>query len=95
MLTHEKICNAIASLADQYSLTRASYFGSYANGLATEKSDLDLLVEFTRPSVSVWHISGLKLDLQDILHTKIDVVHAPIPEDSYLIIDKTVLAYEN
>ena len=95
MLTHQQICQAINSVAKDYSLTRAFYFGSYAEGKATENSDLDLLVEFARPSIPVWDLSGLKLDLQDILNTKVDIVHAPIPKDSILEVNKTVLAYEH
>ena len=36
-------------LAKTYGLKRIGLFGSYATGLAHEKSDIDLLVEFERP----------------------------------------------
>jgi predicted nucleotidyltransferase len=78
-----------------YSLTKVSYFGSCAEGRATEKSDLDLLVKFVRPSVSVLKIVGLKQDLEEKLNISVDVIRAPIPPDSFLEIGKTIVAYEN
>ena len=95
LLTHEEICNTIKEIADEFSLTKVLYFGSYANGKATEKSDLDLLVEFTEENVSILRIIKMKHTLEEILKIPVDVIHAPIPKDSYLEIEKTVVAYEN
>lgn len=36
-------------LADQYGVKRIGLFGSYAKGVPTEASDIDLVVEFERP----------------------------------------------
>ena len=94
-LKHQDICDAISKAASGYPLTKVSYFGSYAEGGATDKSDLDLLVEFDRPSVPIWTICNLKVDLEELLGVKVDLVHAPIPEGSYLVINKSVVAYEN
>jgi predicted nucleotidyltransferase len=94
MLSHEEICNAVSKVANEFALTKASYFGSYAEGKATETSDLDLLVEFDRPSVSVWAIAGLKYSLEDQLHVPVDVIHAPLPKGSVIETGKTVVVYE-
>jgi predicted nucleotidyltransferase len=94
MLTHETICQAISKLAPRYFLAKASYFGSYAEGKATEKSDLDLLVQFTKRAVGVLHIIGLSQDLEEMLSVPVEIVREPIAEDSFLVIGKTVLAYE-
>jgi len=94
MLTHEKICSTIKKVAGEYSLTKVEYFGSYAEGRATEKSDLDLLVEFAAPNVSVIKQVGLKHRLEEMLDTPVDLVHAPVPEESMLEIGRTVVAYE-
>jgi len=75
-------------------LTKVSYFGSYANGRATEKSDLDLLVEFADKDVSVLEIIGLKQSVEEILKIPVDVIHAPIPANSLLEVGGTVVAYE-
>ena len=59
MLTHEQIVQAVAKAATEFPLTKVSYFGSYADGKATEESDLDLLVEFGDDG---------SLSLLDIIH---------------------------
>jgi len=93
MLTHEQIVRAVEKAATKFPLTKVSYFGSYADGNATEESDLDVLVEFTTDAVSLLKIVGLKHNLEDELNVKVDVLHAPIPEKAMLIIKKTVPVY--
>ena len=95
MLTHERIVEAVAKRAEQFSLKTVSYFGSYADGNATEESDLDLLVEFANPpDVSLFTIFGLQEDLENELNISVDVVAIPIPEKSYIKIGNTVAAYQ-
>lgn len=94
MLTIPMIKNFIAEIADKYELTKVELFGSYAKGKATEDSDLDLLVEFTTPAVSLIRIISLKYELEDRFQMKVDVVHGPVSMDSLLIIDKVVTIYE-
>ncbi len=48
-------------------------FGSMARGDAGPDSDVDILVEL-EPKRSLLDLSGLLLDLQDLLHRKVDVV---------------------
>ena len=94
MLTHEIIVEAVAKTAMRFSLKKVSYFGSYANGGATEQSDLDLLVEFVRPHVSLLTIADLKYDLEEKLNVPVDVIHAPLPQGAIIEIGKTVPVYE-
>ena len=94
MLTHEKIVEAVSKTVTQFSLKKVSYFGSYADGAATEQSDLDLLVEFARPDVSLWTIADLKHRLEDHLNVSVDVIHAPLPQGTLVKIGKTVAVYE-
>jgi len=94
MLTHDEICKAVSKFANEFLLAKVSYFGSYAEGRATKGSDLDLLVEFDRPNVSLWTIAGLKFSLEDELRVPVDVIHAPLPEDAIIEIGKIVVAYE-
>jgi len=94
LLTHKEICDAVRQVADEYSLIKVSYFGSYADGRATRESDLDLLVEFIEEDVSVWTLCGLGISLGKLLKIPVDVIHVPIPEDSILNIKNTVSAYE-
>jgi len=70
-----------------------SYFGSYADERATSESDLDLLIEFQKPRISLFMLSALKLDLEDLLNVSVDVIHAPLPKDSLLEVKEMVLVY--
>jgi predicted nucleotidyltransferase len=90
MLTHEIIVNAALRAAREFPLTKMSYFGSYADGKATEESDLDVLVEFTKPAVSILTIIRLKHFLEEELKKSVDVIHAPIPDGAVIEIEKTV-----
>jgi len=90
MLTHERISETITKVQKDFSLRKVDYFGSYAEGNATENSDLDLLVEFKEPVVSILKVIGLKQYLEDELNIPVDVIHAPIPPSAIIEIGKLV-----
>ena len=94
MPTEETIRNVLRDLQSTYSLRKAHIFGSYADGRATSQSDLDLLVEFDRPSVSLITLNELKYDLEEQLGVSVDVLHAPLPHDAMIIPTKVVPLYE-
>ena len=48
-------------------------FGSFARGTATEKSDVDLLVN-AEPGRSMLDVIGLWLDLEELLGCKVDLI---------------------
>ena len=84
MPTMENIRSVINGLKSTYDLCSVHVFGSYAEGRATPQSDLDLLVEFGQPSVSLIRLSALKCDLEDELGLPVDVIHTPLPADSMI-----------
>ena len=97
MLTHEQIVQAVAKAATKFPLTKVSYFGSYADGKATEESDLDLFVEFGDDgTLGLLDIIRLKHTLEDDLGINVDIVETPLTEKAQkrLIIRKTVPVYE-
>jgi len=97
MLTHDQIVRAVAKAATKFPLTKVLYFGSYADGKATEESDLDLLVEFGDDgSLTLLDILDFKHNLEDDLGIKVDVVETPLTEKAqkFLIIRKVVPVYE-
>lgn len=59
-------------LADKFNVSRIGYFGSYATGDQTEKSDLDLLVEFSKPIG--WEFFTLEKFLEKELGLNVDLV---------------------
>jgi hypothetical protein len=64
---------AIRRLARRHGATRLRVFGSHASGRATNKSDLDLLVELA-PDKDLLDLIGLKLDLEELLGCRVDAV---------------------
>lgn len=52
---------------------RAALFGSFARGDMDQHSDVDLLVELA-PGMSLLDLSGLKVELQETLERKVDLV---------------------
>ncbi len=93
MLTLNQIAEAARTAAEEYPVTRIDLFGSYANGTNTKDSDVDLLVEFESQYVSLLVLSGLKIRLEELLNTPVDIVHYPAPEGSVLEIEKVVPIY--
>jgi predicted nucleotidyltransferase len=90
MLTHERIVEATKKAAKEFPLTKVSYFGSYAEGRATDESDLNLLVEFEEPSISILTLIRLKRYLEEALAKPVDVIHAPLPQGSIIEVGRTV-----
>jgi uncharacterized protein len=76
MDTAERVKNnrtEILRLAREHGARNVRLFGSIARGDATPESDVDILVEL-EPGRNLLDLSGLLLDLQDLLDCKVDVV---------------------
>ncbi|MBD1209173.1 MAG: nucleotidyltransferase family protein [Ignavibacteria bacterium] len=58
-------------LCDTFFVRRLAVFGSVASGMECEDSDIDMLVEFTRPVG--WEIFDLNDYLEQLLQRKIDL----------------------
>jgi len=93
VLRIEDIKSAVEKIAKEFDLVRVTLFGSYANGNATSESDIDLLVEFTEPDVSLFQIIRVQLKMEELTGKEVDVIHAPIPPESIIEIDKEILLY--
>ncbi len=59
-------------LTDKFHVKNIGYFGSYSQEQQTENSDLDILVEFTKPIG--WEFFTLEKYLEQILGMKVDLV---------------------
>ncbi len=93
MRSLNEIRSAVRAAAPLYSVKRAELFGSYANGTASEKSDVDLLVEFAESPVSLFDICGLQETLSEMLQLDVDVVESPLRADSDLAIERRLCVY--
>ncbi|OGS45241.1 MAG: nucleotidyltransferase [Elusimicrobia bacterium RIFOXYD2_FULL_34_15] len=59
-------------LKSKYGVKEIGIFGSYARGEASKKSDIDILVNFSRP-IGLAFVN-LSFYLNKILHKKVDLV---------------------
>ena len=69
----EKIKEIILPVLKKYKVKRASLFGSIVRGEYTEKSDIDILVEFEGKK-SLLDLAGLKVELEEKLKRRVDVL---------------------
>lgn len=67
-----KLKNLKPFLSDRFSVERIGYFGSYSRDEQTEKSDIDILVEFRKPIG--WEFFDLQEFLENELKIKVDLV---------------------
>ncbi|OIO19895.1 MAG: hypothetical protein AUJ23_01065 [Candidatus Magasanikbacteria bacterium CG1_02_32_51] len=75
MKLSKKDLQKIIKILKQHEVKSAGLFGSYARGEATKKSDIDFLIEFNNKNTkSLLDIVALKLDLEDNLKKKCDIV---------------------
>jgi len=76
MLSRTEIENKLQEikplLAEKFHVSKIGYFGSSANGEQTSKSDLDLLVEFSKPIG--WGFFTLERFLEQELGLPVDLV---------------------
>ena len=93
MLTIGQIAEGVSIASREYPLRKVELFGSYATGRNTPESDVDLLVEFSQPRVSLLTLSALKLRMEDLLGTRVDIVHSPLPEGAMLEINRRIPIY--
>ena len=63
----------VHDIADGYGVKNIRVFGSFAHGNQRKSSDIDLLIDLPKDA-SLLDLVGLKLDLEDALHRKVDVV---------------------
>jgi predicted nucleotidyltransferase len=63
----------ITEIAARHGVERILVFGSAARGESRPDSDLDLLIT-TGPRISPWFPAGLIVDLEALLHRRVQVV---------------------
>ena len=83
-------------IAKQYGVKRLYLFGSYAKGEATEKSDVDILIEKGMP-MPLLKLSGMRQSLMEALNLPVDLVTTAGIETQFeqAIADTEVLLYED
>jgi uncharacterized protein len=94
MLSIFTIQEAIKKVAPEYPIKTVTVFGSYAEGTANNDSDVDVLVEFIVPAVSLLTLASLKHRLENELNISVDAIHGPLSKDSMITLGKVVPVYE-
>ena len=72
-LYRTKLHEILPELKDQYNVSYIGLFGSYIRGDHTTKSDLDVLVEFSK-TPTIFRFVHLENYLSDYLGIKVDLV---------------------
>ncbi len=81
--TTEQIRRITAPIAATYGIKSMSLFGSYARGEATERSDVDILIE--RGAIrTAFQMGGLYADLAEGLNKELDLVAADGLDSAFL-----------
>lgn len=57
---------------DKYAIIRIGVFGSAARDSMNELSDIDIVVELTKPDL--FYLIGIKQDLEEKFHRPVDIV---------------------
>ena len=80
MLNKEKIFKELKKLKGvinkNYKVKSIGLFGSYANNMQKDTSDIDFLVEFEK-GADLIHYIGLSLYLEELLNTKVELISKP------------------
>jgi len=77
MKTIDEIKSAVSRHAPKYHIKSVKLFGSYANGNATEHSDIDLLVEYEQEP-SIMKFFAFKDHIENDLKTPVDTLQYPL-----------------
>lgn len=98
----DEIRDAASSVAIEYNSTApadarirsVSLFGSYAEGTANDDSDVDLLVSFSSPAVSLFTLARVLEAMEKRMAVSADLVQEPLPDDALLDVRKKLPLYE-
>ena len=94
MLNMDAIQRTVREAVSGYPVRRVELFGSYAAGTATDKSDVDFLVEFSNSPSPLLDLLGFQERLIELFNMEVDVVKLPLKQNSELIIENRVCVYE-
>ena len=91
----DEIKEKISVLANQYGAERIYLFGSYARGVATEDSDVDLRIDKGR--IRGLSLAGLLVDIEESLKLPVDLLTTNSLDKEFLtnIKKDEVLIYES
>jgi uncharacterized protein len=93
-LTIPEISQKTMPVLHKYGILSASVVGSVARGQQTSKSDIDIVIDVIQP-ISLLIFARIKLELEEILQTKVDLIERSAIKPSirkYLLEDEIILS---
>jgi predicted nucleotidyltransferase len=69
----KKFRESIVSILTRHGAERIAIFGSYARGEAKKRSDVDILVKFSRPK-SLIQLVQIEDEIRSTIHLNVDLV---------------------
>ena len=96
MLTLNEIKETVSRLVEDYPVRRVILIGSYARGDATEKSDVDLIIDYGE-QLSYWDFLGLVGHMVKKMPIQVDVLgldEIKKPDMLHNIQQEGVIVYE-
>ncbi len=69
-----EIKRKIVPILKKFAVTKAAIFGSVVRGGNRRNSDVDILVEIGNKKISLLDFVGMKLEIEDALGKKVDLV---------------------
>lgn len=93
-MANTELKNFINKISSKYNLKKVILFGSRANGTNREDSDIDLMVEYNTPTVSIFTTVGLMQEIQEKFNVPVDIIRYPLKNRGInLRIDKEEVLY--
>jgi predicted nucleotidyltransferase len=93
MLTFQQIKEAVDAVAPRYNVKTVTLFGSYENGRANDRSDVDFLVEFNSRPVTLYMLIAMEREISGILGAEVEIAAKPLPAGSKLLIEREIPVY--
>ncbi|MFW5879774.1 MAG: nucleotidyltransferase family protein [bacterium] len=95
-MNKEKLKSLIYTILQKYDIKKASYFGSITNGDFTDKSDIDILIEYSGNNKTLLDLIALKQELEEETHRKIDILtyKSINPKIAKQILEQQEIIYE-
>lgn len=91
-MTNDVIREKIVSIVGEYPVKRVVLFGSRAEEINQENSDVDLIMEFFEP-ISLIVLSDIKVRLEEVLGLEVDIIHGPIREGDLIDVGREIELY--
>ena len=70
----EEVKKLAIPILKEHGIRKAAVFGLFARGDFDDKSDVDFLIEPSKGKFSLLDLAGVKIDLEEILGRKVDLV---------------------